>query len=131
MMDDALKLTIGGGVALNAVMLYSFGYAWLRRGAPFVPTAQRKLDAIFGPSGLLQPLRSRSHLVDLGSGGGATVRAAVREGGFGRATGYDPTLVGYSQLRSALCPNERHRLKSLWEAELHDADVVHPTTARG
>ena len=59
-MDDALKLTIGGGVALNAVMLYSFGYAWLRRGAPFVPTAQRKLDAIFGPIGLLQSVRRRS-----------------------------------------------------------------------
>lgn len=43
-----------------------------------------------------------------------------------RKQGYEinPTLVGYSHLRSALSPNERYRLKSLWEAELHDADVV-------
>ena len=46
-------------------MLYSFGYTLLRRGAPFVPTAQRKLDAIFGPIGLLQSVHRRSTPPDL------------------------------------------------------------------
>lgn len=61
--------------------------------------------------------------MDLGSGGGALVRAAIRQGGFGRATGYEinPALVGLSWLRAA--PGETHRLQSLWDADLSDADV--------
>lgn len=130
---DALGGALGGalaaGVCLNAVMFYSFGSAWLRRGAPFVPTAQRKVDAIFGQHGLLAhagPHIRKSHMVDLGSGGGALVRAAVRTGGFGRATGYEinGALVAYSRARSCLNANEHFRLQSLWEADVADASLV-------
>ena len=68
--------------------------------------------------------RSKMHCVDLGSGDGALVRAAVREGGFGTATGYEinPMLVAWSQLRAAA--GERYRMQSLWEADLSEAQLV-------
>ena len=73
--NDAVSVALASGLALNGVLLYSFGSAWFRRGAPFVPTAQRKVDAIFHPKrGLLRALPRRRHMVDLGSGGGALVR---------------------------------------------------------
>ena len=125
--DTATAVGMAAGIALNGIFLYSFGSAWFRRGAPFVPTAQRKVEAIFGRSGLLRKLPpQRSHMIDLGSGGGALVRAAVRQGGFRRATGFEINgpLVAYSKLRSALNPAERFRLESLWTADVTDADLV-------
>lgn len=124
--DTAFGGVLAGGIAINAIFLYSFGSAWFRRGAPFVPTAQRKIETIFGASGLLRALPRRSHMVDLGSGGGALVRAAVRQGGFRRATGYEinAPLVAYSQLRSVRNAEERFHLQSLWEADVSDADLV-------
>jgi SAM-dependent methyltransferase len=153
--QTALQSALGASAAFLCVVCYSFGAARLRRGAPFVPTAQRKVDATFGPNGLLRqhlPIgksRSASHLVDLGSGGGTLIRAAVRSGGFGRATGYEinPALVMFSRLRSALSESEHFRLqcvasiehappfsadadhsatvgRSLWQADLTDVDVV-------
>lgn len=118
-----------GGIAINAVFLFSFGSAWFRRGAPFVPTAQRKIDAIFGRGGLLRALpqrRQRKHMVELGSGGGALVRAAVRQGGYSKATGYEinGVLVGYSWIRSCFSDGEHFRLQSLWAADVSDADLV-------
>lgn len=110
-----------------AVFGYSFASAWLRRGAPFVPTAARKIDAIFATSdGLLSRLPSsrRHHLIDLGAGSGTLVRAAVRQGKFDRATGYEinPALVSIARLVAS--DSEAHRLQSLWEADLTDCDVV-------
>ena len=95
--ESALSGALAAGLAANAVLLYSFGSAWFRRGAPFVPTAQRKIDAIFGRGGLLAKLPRKALCVDLGSGGGALVRAATRQHGFERAEGYD------------LAPNDAHR----------------------
>ena len=123
-----LAAALAGGIALNGVMLYSFGSAWFRKGAPFVPTAQSKLSSIFGPNGLLRAVpQPRKHMVDLGSGGGALVRAAVRHGGFARGTGYEinPPLVAYSNMRSTFTGGrERFFLRSLWEADVADADLV-------
>jgi len=109
----------------------------LRSGeSPFVPTAAEKLQALFGPSGVLQPGGgvigpddppvAEQHLVDLGSGDGAVVRAASRIGGFGRCSGYEthPALVRIASLRSAGRSNEDFRATSLWDAPLADADVV-------
>mmetsp|Transcript_7452 Transcript_7452/g.12629 ORF Transcript_7452/g.12629 Transcript_7452/m.12629 type:complete len:215 (-) Transcript_7452:187-831(-) len=122
---------------INAVLGYSFISAWLRRGAPFVPTAHSKVQALFGAGGLLRQgsgmtlpggkAIASSHLVDLGSGGGTLVRAAVRKGGFGLATGFEinPALVAFSKLRSLQHgQKERFYLQSLWEADLGFADVV-------
>lgn len=103
--------------------------------SPFVPTAPEKLQALFGSAGLLQsdggllsddPAVAAQHLVDLGSGDGAIVRAATRVGGFGRASGYEinPGLVRLSEARSLGRDNEIFHQQSLWDAPLSDADVV-------
>ena len=108
------------------------------RGAPFVATAHEKCDALFGEGGLLRDDATHSWLtrrhrargaanlrfVDLGSGGGGMLRAASRLGGYQTATGFEinPWLACYSRLRDG--SNEQTRWQSLWDAELHDADVV-------
>ena len=50
-MNEALEaaVCVSGGVA--AVFSYSFVSAWFRRGAPFVPTAQRKIEKLFAAHG--------------------------------------------------------------------------------
>ena len=121
------ELALAAGTAVNAVFAYSFVTAWRRKGAPFVPSAQAKIDAIFGRGGVLQShVRRRQHAVDLGSGGGAFVRAAVRNGHFARATGYElnPALVLFARIQSVLARGEHFRLCSLWDADLSDADLV-------
>ena len=131
---DALFVGLAGA---NAVLGVSFVAAVCRPGAPFVPTARRKVSAIFAPGGLLARARAQrparvvgaargGHLVDLGSGEGAIVRAACREGGFARATGYEinPALLALARLRSLGSGGaERHRLQSLWSAPLGGVDV--------
>ena len=97
-------------------------------GAPFVPIAAQKLDRLFSSeNGCLRDLAGQGlHLVDLGSGTGSIVRAAAREGGFARSSGYEinPWLYRLSALASLGRPNERLHLVSLWDAPLDDADVV-------
>ena len=126
--ESGLEVAVLASAGVAAVFSYSFASAWLRRGAPFVPTAKRKIDRLFAANdGILSRIprdrRREMHVIDLGSGGGALVRAAIRQGGFGRATGYEinPALVALSWLQSAT--GEAYRLQSLWEADLSDADV--------
>ena len=51
------------------------------------------------------------------------MRAAVRQGGFGRATGFEinPSLVWFSRMRSMLNPTERFHVRDLWKADVSDA----------
>lgn len=125
-----------GLVGANAVLGASFVAALLRQGAPFVPTSQAKATAIFSPErGLLsRALAMRPtgrahrdmHVVDLGSGEGGLVRAATRQGGFGRATGVEinPALVALARLRSFSRPCESHLCASLWSLNLSDYDIA-------
>eukprot|EP00965_Chrysotila_dentata_P237586 6202002-Pleurochrysis_carterae.AAC.3 len=124
----------GCTVGVNGVLVYSLASAALRKGAPFVPSAPQKVEALFGPSGLLQrgskllPRNQRSlRIVDLGSGSGKLVRAAVRRAHFAHATGYEinPALYAFSRALSWRSSHIEHfRFQSLWEAALADADVV-------
>ena len=119
-------LVASGGVL--GIFSYSFASAWLRRGAPFVFTASQKIDAIFHrEDGLVAqhiPIEKRRHAIDLGSGAGALVRAAIKQGQFKSATGIEinPVLIALAQLRAG--PGEEHRLDSLWSADLQNADLV-------
>jgi hypothetical protein len=133
-------VTVAGGVLAlgNLVVGTSLMPALLGRGAPFVPTARAKIEALFGSDGLLRPGSRRSllppgsdtrrlRLIDLGSGDGALLRAATRDAGFGQATGWEinPFLVGYSRLRSSgRWAREETRWRSLWDAPVAEADVV-------
>lgn len=126
-MSDLIAGALVAGGMVNAVLLYSFGSAWFRRGAPFVPTAASKVNAIFGRGGVLEKVSGRRrHMIDLGSGGGELVRAAARQGRWERATGYEinGALLLYSRMRSGLSTNEHFQMKSLWDADVSDADLV-------
>ena len=121
---------IGSGVVAG-VFAWSTISALARRGAPFVPTSQRKIDHIIcGTKGLLRVLppaqRASMHVVDLGSGSGSLVRAAVRRGGFGRGSGFElnPGLVAWSRLGSFLSSTESFHLADLWTADIADADII-------
>eukprot|EP00308_Calcidiscus_leptoporus_P018121 CAMPEP_0119359698 /NCGR_PEP_ID=MMETSP1334-20130426/7518_1 /TAXON_ID=127549 /ORGANISM="Calcidiscus leptoporus, Strain RCC1130" /LENGTH=199 /DNA_ID=CAMNT_0007374413 /DNA_START=59 /DNA_END=659 /DNA_ORIENTATION=+ len=114
-MPDMLEVGLFACVGANAVLGYSLACTLARRGAPYVPTASAKLHALYAARhGLLaqssrllkQQPHQALHLVDLGSGDGALVRAATRRAGFGRATGYEALV------------------EELVEADLSDADVV-------
>ena len=115
------------------VLAFTFLPTFKNGDSPYVATATEKLDVLFGssglaPGGVLSPgeMPAAQHLIDLGSGDGAVVRAATRTGGYGRASGYEvnPGLLRLSELRSAGRANEVFHARSLWDAPLDDADVV-------
>lgn len=120
------------------ILAPSFYQLLIGRGAPFLQTADEKLETIF--QGLLRPGHPESvlghdapptdamHFVDLGSGTGAVVRKSRRSGGFGRASGYEvnPSLFLFSSLLSAMSSDsERFYSSTIWDAPLADADVVY------
>ena len=128
---DVITPLLAGTGLVAGVFAYSTVAAIYRRGAPFVPTARQKIDAIVSHNhGLLRMLpaqrRQAMHVVDLGSGAGALVRACVRQGGFGRATGYElnPGLIAWSKFGSLAADREHFHLQDMWTADLTDADVV-------
>lgn len=134
--SSAATFVAGGALAIgNLVVGTSLVHAALGRGAPFVPTAATKIDALFGEGGLLRRgsslLRDGTYelgsFIDMGSGDGALVRAASQRAGFRSAIGYElnPWLVGYSHLRSAgRGHREATRWISMWDASLSEAAVV-------
>ena len=136
---EVAPLTVGlaaANIAVYTVLISKFSPFLTRGESPFVPTSPSKLSAMFGEDGCLRPgggvfapdamPLAQQHLVDLGSGDGAVVRAAARVGGFGRATGYEtnPGLVRTSKAQSEGRAAEEFHLRSLWDAPLEDADAV-------
>ena len=130
---------ISAGVAVvaaaNLVLFGSLVPALLRRGAPFVPTARAKVDALFGSGGILArggvaeargPVREL-RLIDLGSGDGSLLRGAARAG-YGHATGYEinPALVALSKAwpHRGTSTSTETRWGSMWEADVSSADVI-------
>ena len=135
-MKGALAVTGGAGCLVYGA---SFVPAFRGLGAPFVPIAAEKLQALFGEAGVLSSIKtgasprswlrkgtlaSELTLVDLGSGDGSVVRAAARQAGFRSAVGYEvnPALAAYATARAT--HNEIIHWQSLWTAPLHTADVV-------
>ena len=110
-----LVLLVGG-----AFMIVSFF-----TGAPYVGTSRRALADIIRLSGL----HAGQTLVDLGSGDGRVMLAAMRVGV--RAVGYElnPVLCAITWLRMRLLGRERAQLgrvvcRNFWHADLSDADAV-------
>jgi hypothetical protein len=119
----------GAFAAYGIFKVHSFALALRQSGAPFVRTTRRKLDTLFGDEGLISAALGttslkNAHLVDLGSGSGALVRATVRQGGFGSASGVEinPVLAAFSKLRAG--PREAYRCEDLWNTDTAEADVV-------
>jgi hypothetical protein len=79
-------------VGVHGAMLLSIPSVLRSRGAPFLPTFQRDLDAIFQIIRCHQstrPLHPRFTFMDLGSGDGRLVFRAARENMFRTCLGYE------------------------------------------
>lgn len=89
-------------------------------GAPYVPTFTRDLNDIFKEI----QLPSQAVVVDLGSGDGRLLLIAAKKGY--TAVGYEinPILWAISLLRLRKYPNAHTYLKSLWKADVAQADLV-------
>jgi hypothetical protein len=94
-LHPALAVGLGGFFLLHVMTLLSLPPVLRGKGAPYLPSFQKKLDIMF------TQLRKDAHLikkleegkalqfVDLGSGDGRVVFRAAREGIFQKCTGYE------------------------------------------
>lgn len=145
-MHPALAVGLGGALLLNLAVVLSLPPVLRGRGAPYLPTFGKGLNAMFrqiraqpsvagrmAASGGSGVERSRSPLtfVDLGSGDGRVVFRAAREGIFARSVGYEinPVLHAFASFRR-LVQAPRYwsttdfALRDLWKVDLRDVDVV-------
>ena len=91
------------------------------RGAPFVPTRQADVTALFD----LHQFQAGDVFVDLGSGDGRMIIAAAQRGI--RAVGYElnPFLVAYTWLRvRGLHPRPTVRWRDFWATPLPEHTAV-------
>lgn len=98
----------------------TYAYAgW--KAAPWVPTRKNHVARAIALAGELEGKR----FVDLGCGDGRLVCEAAEHGAI--AEGYEISLVPYllALWRSRALPNASIYYKSLWKAELSNADIVY------
>lgn len=91
-------------------------------GAPYVPSQRKELDELFGR---LRPLDAHDTLLDIGSGDGAVLLAAVQHGA--QAVGYElnPFLVWVARVRLRRAGAKATvELRNLWTASFPDAVTV-------
>lgn len=108
-------------------------------GAPYLPTFQRSMDAMFSQLQSEPALRRRLlkgndgttfQFVDLGSGDGRVVFRAAREGLFSQCIGYEinPLLHGFAVTRRWIAPRywstTQFQCRNIWNVDLRQADVV-------
>ena len=108
-------------------------------GAPYLPTFQKGLNAMFTQLRNEPSFMKRRHcteraqlvFVDLGSGDGRVVFRAAREELFGTSVGYElnPLLHGWASLQRwcrgpSVWSTTRFYRASLWQVNLRNADVV-------
>jgi hypothetical protein len=92
-----------GFLTLNAAVLVSLPPVLRQRGAPYLPTFQKNLDAMFSQLRsevkILKNKEQKLRFVDLGSGDGRVVFRAARERLFDESVGYEINLCKSSFLR--------------------------------
>jgi hypothetical protein len=137
---NPLLLGIGGTLFLlpHLAILLSLPPVLLRRGAPYLPTFETKLNSMFdlvrhhvSHSQFMQHKQGRGlRFVDLGSGDGRVVFRASREEMFVSSVGYEinPALHIFASVRRLLIPKYWYSTKfymtDLWNTKLHAYDVV-------
>jgi SAM-dependent methyltransferase len=92
-------------------------------GAPFVPSTKRATEAMIA----MANIKKGEKIYDLGSGDGRVLFLAVKKGAIGIGYELNPILVLYTKIRAFFSPDKKHitvRWKSLWKADIHNADVV-------
>lgn len=94
----AVGLTIFG--VLNVGLLMSVPPVLLGRGAPYLPTSQKRMDRMFKPLHAYFARNQTKSLrfADLGSGDGVVVFRAAREGLFVKSVGYEINPCEYPDL---------------------------------
>mmetsp|Transcript_4603 Transcript_4603/g.6645 ORF Transcript_4603/g.6645 Transcript_4603/m.6645 type:complete len:239 (+) Transcript_4603:132-848(+) len=139
-LHPAVAVGIGGIFLLNFAFLISLPPVLMRRGAPYLPTFQDKMNKMFHPlrshlppQGRAQSKESKKKLVfvDLGSGDGRVVFRAARENLFHKSIGYEinPFLHLFAQTRRLIqaplyLSATNFVMKDLWKVDLSNADVV-------
>lgn len=92
-------------------------------GGPFVPSTKRSVEAMIR----LADIRTGQTVIDVGSGDGRVLFEAAKHGANSVGIEINPYLVYYTRLRAFLSPYRgqvRVLWKNLWNADLHEADVV-------
>lgn len=126
-----------GAFLAHAAIILSLPPVIRGRGAPFLPTATKGLDAMFAQirkqPQISQKVRRRQEVrfVDLGSGDGRVVFRAAREGMFSKCTGVEinPVLHAWAVTRRIVQASRywaatNFALQDLWSVDLSKADVV-------
>ena len=109
-LHPALAIGLGGAFLLNVGVLLSLPPVLRGKGAPYLPSFQKKLNVMFTQlrkdTNIAQRLGEKTPLrfVDLGSGDGRVVFRAAREGIFVKSIGYEinpcklNTVVSFNML---------------------------------
>ena len=131
-----LAAGLGGALLLHLGILLSLPPVIMGKGAPFLPTSRRGLDAMFRhvrrQPAIVRKIAAGTPLrfVDLGSGDGRVVFRAAREKMFGMSVGVEvnPLLHVWASCWRALVPGYWSEtqlvLRDLWKVDLSNADVV-------
>lgn len=115
----ALIVAIVATVLMAVIACFGLIFVFWR-GAPYLPTFQTEIDRLFKdtrlPKGAL--------VIDLGSGDGRLLKTAAKKGY--RAVGYEinPVLWLLSSWRLRKLKSAKVRFRSLWKADLTEADMV-------
>jgi len=129
-----LSLQIGLGVfgLVNVGMLLSLPPVLRGKGAPYLPTFSKNMDAMFQQ--LREHAKNRRNekkllrFVDLGSGDGRLVFRAAREGYYGVGYEINPMLHVAAQAQRILWPRywstTQFYWQDIWKVDLRDTDVV-------
>ena len=96
-------------------------YAFIT-GAPFVPTARKRVRKMIALSGL----KNGQTMMDLGSGDGRIVFQAAKSGAQAIGIEINPILYYWSLLKKKLrrAHNASFKRMNLWDVDLSDVDVL-------
>jgi hypothetical protein len=136
-LHPVLGLGLGTFMLLNVGLMLSLPPVLRGRGAPFLPTFQKNMDAMFRQ--LQKELQKDPKIqqgqkltfVDLGSGDGRIVFRAAQEKVFDKCIGYEinPLLHLFAKLQRIFrgrkyWSSTNFFLRDIWKADLRDVDVV-------
>ena len=124
-----LILLVTGIIAIFALFIAFFWIGGLLlpilyKGGPYVPSSRKKTTEMI----TLANLQSSDHVLDLGSGDGRLLIAAIKAGAHS-GEGYEihPGLIWLSRLYARIHHMNRHIIfhqKSFWDADVSKANVV-------
>jgi hypothetical protein len=134
-LHPALGLGLGTFMVLNVGLMLSLPPVLRGRGAPYLPTFQKNMNAMFRQLQKEPTFQKKTGqklvFVDLGSGDGRIVFRAAQENIFHKCIGYEinPLLHLFAKL-SRIFRGQKYWsstnffLRDIWKADLRNVDVV-------